>query len=109
MIVYFENIFLKHKEYLEGEECYSIIEKVLEDEYECYLKIRFSSGAKKEDIAKVLELSDEENGGQFNEKYAKDKNLKILQTIMGATIRTIYTDRPKIQYSLGDSCNFNEE
>jgi len=45
----------------------------------------------------------------YSEKYKQDKKLQILQTIMGATIRTVFTDRPKIQYSLGDSCNFNEE
>jgi hypothetical protein len=107
--IFFQDIYKKHKEYLEGEESQGDIEKALEDEFECYLKIKFSSEQREMDIAKEIELIDETDEDPYNEKYKQDKKLRILQTIMGATIRTVFTDNPKIQYSLGDSCNFNEE
>jgi len=108
IILHFENIFQIHREYLETEESFAKIEVSLEDEFESYLKIRFRSGMRKENISEALQASDSIHDDEAYAKYNKDKKIQILQTILGATIRNVLTDYPKIPYSLGDSCNFNE-
>lgn len=81
---------------------------MLEEEYECYLKIKFST-EKRENIKEIIEMSENTFDDELSQKYAKDKKVHMLQTILGAKIRTTFSESPEVVYSLKDSCNFNGE
>jgi len=107
LLIQFGKIFSKHKEYLEVEEYISQAESVLENEFDCALKLKFT--LQETHSKQIIKNDVSEEIQETFLKYQKDPHVKILQNVFKARIRNVFQEKSEIKYHLGYSSQFSEE
>lgn len=102
----FDEIFKKHKTFLESEEIQIKIEQIFEQEFEVPIKLKWFVIEKKK--------NDEQREDPYRENPQLQMNVKspavvVLQNIFKAKIRNVFEEKTESSYHLGMSANFLKE
>ncbi len=103
--LFFPPLFENHRKSLDVEEVRSVIESLLEEEFELALRLQLLGGERQEEKVEIPVVEE----GEAFAQHAQDKSALIVQKVFGVKIRSVFNDHQQALYHLGMSSQFKSE